>query len=325
VRIAATLALVLGLALAIVLVVWRGFGTIAGAMATLGVGVFLLPLVYAPHLFGIAFSWRHPVPEAQRPRFAVFLHAVWIGFSVETLLPMAGVAAELVKARLLIRAGARTADAASLAVVDLTVQSVMLAVWAAGGVALLALLKAGTSLLWPAVAGAAVLAVATAAFLLVQRAGAFGFLTRSGGRVAGGATRWAGLHAGAADMDRTLRTIHDRPLRLAAACAIRCLTRCALVAELWVAALLMGQPILLSDGAMLIGIVGALRAAAFILPGGWGLQEGGFVMLGGVLGLSPDFALALSLATRARELMLGVPALLVWHFAEGRSLKSLMT
>jgi hypothetical protein len=64
--------------------------------------------------------------------------------------------------------------------------------------------------------------------------------------------------------------------------------------------------------------------AAFVVPGGWGLQEGAYVVLGQMVGLEPEIALALSLATRARELMTGVPALIVWQFIEGRMLKSLL-
>jgi hypothetical protein len=71
---------------------------------------------------------------------------------------------------------------------------------------------------------------------------------------------------------------------------------------------------------MLKSLAGALRGAAFVVPGGWGLQEGSFVLLGGLLGLGPGFMLALSLATRAREVLVSVPGLLAWQHAEGRAL-----
>jgi hypothetical protein len=40
------------------------------------------------------------------------------------------------------------------------------------------------------------------------------------------------------------------------------------------------------------------------------VQEGGYLLLGPLAGLMPDAALALSLAKRARELLLGLPGLL---------------
>src|SRR5262245_23051594 len=107
VRTAAYTAFVLGLATAIALIAWHGFDTVAEAMLTLGAGVFLLPLIYTPHYFGAAGSWSLNFPEGHRPRFPLILRAIWIGIAVETLMPLGGLAAEVVKARLLIRAGTR--------------------------------------------------------------------------------------------------------------------------------------------------------------------------------------------------------------------------
>jgi hypothetical protein len=54
------------------------------------------------------------------------------------------------------------------------------------------------------------------------------------------------------------------------------------------------------------------------------LQEGAYVLLGNLVGVPADIALALSLASRAREIMLGVPALLSWQLIESRGLKGLI-
>ena len=44
------------------------------------------------------------------------------------------------------------------------------------------------------------------------------------------------------------------------------------------------------------------------------------ILVGAALGLGPEFALALSLMKRARELTLGVTGLVVWQSIEGNSL-----
>ena len=62
----------------------------------------------------------------------------------------------------------------------------------------------------------------------------------------------------------------------------------------------------------------AVRGAAFAVPGALGVQETGYVLLAPLAGLTPDVALALSLAKRVRELLLGLPGLLYLHFS-GRS------
>jgi uncharacterized membrane protein YbhN (UPF0104 family) len=64
----------------------------------------------------------------------------------------------------------------------------------------------------------------------------------------------------------------------------------------------------------------AVRSAAFVVPGGLGVQEAGFLLLGTILGLSPEVSLSISLVKRIRELALGVPAILAWQLIEGRRL-----
>jgi putative membrane protein len=323
VRIVATIAFVLGLAAAIALIAWSGFDIVGKAMLALGSGVFLLPLIYAPHYFGAAGSWSLNFPTGRRPAFRKVLRAIWVGIAVETLMPLGGLAAEVVKARLLIRAGTRPADAASLAVVDMTVQIVVLISWALLGFSALIVTGPDETLFWPITTGSIFLALASGTMFYAQYAGLFGKLARYGARMLR-SERWHELVSNAHYLDRTIRSIYARPWRVAAACAIRCTTRGLMAVEIWVAAWLMDHPITASDAVMFIGITCTLRAAAFVVPGGWGLQEGAYVVLGRMIGLEADVAIALSLATRARELMTGIPALVFWQISEGRVLRALV-
>jgi hypothetical protein len=71
-----------------------------------------------------------------------------------------------------------------------------------------------------------------------------------------------------------------------------------------------------SDALLLESLGQAIRAAAFAIPGSLGVQEGGYLLLAPLAGLRPDVALALSLAKRIRELLLGIPGLVFLHFSE---------
>jgi hypothetical protein len=51
-----------------------------------------------------------------------------------------------------------------------------------------------------------------------------------------------------------------------------------------------------------------------------GVQEGRYILLGGLLGIPGEIALSLSLVRRIRELALGVPALIIWQFMEATGL-----
>ena len=71
---------------------------------------------------------------------------------------------------------------------------------------------------------------------------------------------------------------------------------------------------------MLESLAYAIRSAAFFVPAAAGVQEGGYILVGAALGLGPEFALALSLMKRARELTLGVTGLIAWQWFEGHLL-----
>jgi hypothetical protein len=60
-----------------------------------------------------------------------------------------------------------------------------------------------------------------------------------------------------------------------------------------------------------------VRTVAFAIPNAVGVQEGAYVLIGATFGLTPEMALALSLMKRARDLVIGLPALGVWQAVEG--------
>jgi len=189
--------------------------------------------------------------------------------------------------------------------------------WGLIGIVSLIALEAGRDIVVGALAGSALLAAGIAGFIAVQHAGTFGFLARFAGRRRAG-DRWNGLIDNAVALDDTIRALYRARGRIVAATALRLVARLALTAEVWLAAALLGNGITLFEAVMLKSLTGALRGAAFVVPGGWGVQEGGYVVLGALVGLSPEFMLALSLATRARELLIALPGLLAWQHAEGR-------
>jgi len=89
-------------------------------------------------------------------------------------------------------------------------------------------------------------------------------------------------------------------------------------AEVWLILFFLGHPVTLSEAFILESLGQAARSAGFMVPGGLGVQEGGLLLVGGQLGLTPELALSLSLVKRGRELLIGVPGLIAWQIVEGR-------
>jgi uncharacterized membrane protein YbhN (UPF0104 family) len=60
----------------------------------------------------------------------------------------------------------------------------------------------------------------------------------------------------------------------------------------------------------------AARSAGFAVPGALGIQEEGFILVCGLFGVSPDAAIALSMVKRLREVLFGIPGLIIWQWSE---------
>jgi uncharacterized membrane protein YbhN (UPF0104 family) len=89
-------------------------------------------------------------------------------------------------------------------------------------------------------------------------------------------------------------------------------------AETWFALRWLGHPVNFADAIVLESLTQAARSVFFLVPAGLGVQEAGLIGLGHLIGFGPDVALALSLAKRLREVLLGLPTLVVWQVLEWR-------
>ena len=87
-------------------------------------------------------------------------------------------------------------------------------------------------------------------------------------------------------------------------------------AEIWLALRFIGVP--LGFGAVMVieSLLYAVRSVAFAVPNAVGVQEGAYILLGASFGLTPEIGLALSLLKRAREAVIGLPALGAWQLIE---------
>lgn len=307
----------LGLGGLAALVSWQGATTIAAHFGAADWAILLVGLIALPELVFATASWRCLFPDDQRPGFSRLMLAMWMGTSVNLLLPVATIGGEVVKARYLIQRAVPGILAVSSVFVDKTVQASSILVWSLIGLGFLLLGDPPDHIVIGVILGAALLLLGIAGFIAVQRARPFEALTKRALR-RGSSSRWAELVGDAAGLDREIRALYGQPGRLLLSTLLRLCARVVLAGEVWFAAWLMGLPIGFGEAVILKSLGMALRAAGFVVPGGIGLQEGAYVALGLLIGLPPDAMLSLSLASRLRELIAGVPGLLAWQIGEGR-------
>lgn len=306
-----------GFVLLAILIGHQGAADVATAIAVAGWG---LPLVVAYRLVPMladTISWQTLLPHSHRRPFTEMLWMRWIGDAINTLLPVAQVGGELVRARLLNKAGIPGAWAGASIVVDLTTGVLMQMIFALTGVALLLYFGIGADAVFGITVAICVFILLIFGFYLAQRGGMFLSLSRVLERLAGDRD-WLSQLTTAAMLDRTVARMYRRRGRFIKACAWRFLTWMLGAGEVWLAMFFLGYPVSILEAIMLESLGNAIRSTAFLIPGALGVQEGGYILLGSFIGIGAETALALSLIKRVRELVWGVPGLISWQLAEGR-------
>ena len=314
-----SIGLLVGLVLIAGLLVWSGIGQVMTILATAGGSLLLVVLLAPPEIFLGSEAWRRLFSPQHRPSSWQAFRASWMGVSVNTLLPVATVGGEVVKARMLTLAGTPLAEAAAATIVDKTVQAIVTLLWGVVGLLVLARLTPDQGFLMAGLIGSGLLAVGISGFIAVQLSGSFAFLARLSKRLLmrlGGAD----TEESASKFDQAIRVIYRRPGALLAAVGLRLAGQAWLVSEILLTTFLLGQAIGFEEALMLRALISAVRGLSFAIPAGLGLQEGAYVALGALIGLPADLMLALSLASRLREIVPSLPGLLLWQQIEGRRL-----
>ena len=310
------LAALVGLLLASVLIAYNGVGLITGALLSAGWGLLGVALFHLVPLLFSGLAWRVLMGDRGPRNAGLFIWARWIREGVNDLLPVAQIGGQFIGARVLTFHGAKGGAAGASVVVDLTVEVVTQFLFTLLGLVVLVLSgRHGEIIRW-LIAGVVIAVPLIVAFVLVQRWGLSKLIALFQARAAqkGGSSKTAGIE----DLSDNIVAIYRDRRRLLLGGILHLLCWTLGAGEVWLGLYVMGHPIGLLDALVLESLGQAVRSAGFSIPGSLGIQEGGYLLLGGLFGLSPPMALALSLVRRVRDLLLGVPALLVWQLLEGR-------
>jgi len=316
-RIGGGLAALAGFGAIVALTAYQGFAEVGTAMMAAGWGIALVTAFHLVPLAASALAWRAVAGAIAPARLWVFIWARLLREAVNGLLPVAQVGGDVAGARILTFHGCRAPAAGASVLVDLTSEISSQILFTLFGLALL--LADGDRGLaeWVAV-GLAVAVCAVGGFLLAQRWGIFLLLERLLERMAG-YFDWPALGS-LTSLHDTVMAIYRRRSAVIGGVLWHLASWLLGAVEVWLTLLVLGADASFSDALIIESLGQALRSAAFLVPGAYGVQEGGYMLLGVSFGLAPEVALSVSLIKRVRELALGVPALLVWQFLEGRRL-----
>lgn len=305
-----------GLSGLVLLIAYHNLAELGGLLAAVGWGIAIVILAHIPPMMASATAWRAVTRPLWPSGWRVFLWARLVRESVSGILPVTQVGGEVIGARMLTFHGARAVVAGASVLVDLTLEFLTQIVFTLVGLLLLLSIDGSGELLRWALPGVAVAGAAAVGFLLAQRWGVFRLVERLLERLA---LRfgWPALRA-LSDLHETVASLYRNPRAVAAGAAWHFMSWLLGAIEVWLILRFLGADVGF-EGALIIESLGqAVRAAAFLIPGALGVQEGGYLLLGVMFGLAPEVGLSVSLIKRIREIVLGVPALLVWQAIEGR-------
>jgi putative membrane protein len=308
----AALALAAGVIGVVALVIWFGAGAIGAAIAGLGwFGFLALCVAHAPVVALLGIGWRVCLRSVAKASSLSMIWARVLRDAGAEVLPFSEIGGMVIGARAALLAGVPGAEAAASTLVDLTTEAVAQLAFIALGLLALEDIRPGAAIVRPALVGltAGAAFIGLAAFSLRRSQ----WLSRL---VRGGAKRWLTAFG---DVDNALAALSEtteRPWALVASFVLHLLAWLGVALEAWLALWLIGAPISLEGAVAMESLLFASRSLAFFMPNALGVQEGAYALLAPLVGLAPADALALSLIKRARDLVIGAPALLIWQRAE---------
>jgi putative membrane protein len=317
VKLFSVLSAIAGLTLIAALVAYFGVGAVTRSLVAVGWTGF--SVICALHLVLIAImgiAWGALLPGTS---LWVPIWGRLVRDSGSELLPLSQVGGYVLGARAVTLAGVSGTSATASTIVDVTLELFGQLAYTALALSWLLYLRPDAAIAAPVAVGLALAGLLAVAFLAVQRRG-FDLFDRFAHVLGRG---WADkTAAGAAALHVALSNIYGQHARVWVNFLLHLACWIASTLEAWLALRFAGAPLGFATVLVIESLLYAARSAAFAVPNAVGVQEGAYILLGAGFGLTPETALALSLLKRARDLMIGLPALAAWQFLESSHLWS---
>jgi putative membrane protein len=236
--------------------------------------------------------------------------------AINSFFPLAVIGGDVIGARLLAQFSVATNLAVASVLVDIFVQVVCLLVFVLAGVGIVAGLVGDHAVTATALVLLAIAVPAVSGFFLALNFGAFEPAVRW--LIAFGEKRQWSAFGHVADVGGWLQLIWRNYRGLSESFVVHLATVFFGAIEVWIALKFMNHPVGVMEAIAIESLGQGSRSAAFVLPGGLGVQDGAMVAVCALFGVPAEVALAMALIKRVPDLVLGAPSLLGWQALEGR-------
>lgn len=266
----------------------------------LATALIILPVqLVATCLCALSLWWLRPGPS-----FLACLGSRWLRDAGGNLLVFAPGLGEIAGARVLVLAGSASAAAVSASALDVLAETVAQIPFAMLGLFAVPRLWTLSKLRPPALESVALFAILGAGTVLALfRMHRLGWVRALLTRVIGWLTPLREAFAA-------------RGSAMPSAIFLHLLAWASGGFQVFLAVKAIGGRLSLGASFIVESFVYAVRGIFFIVPAGLGVQEASLVAVGLIFGLTADQGLAVSILLRARDLVLGAPALIAWPAVE---------
>lgn len=310
-----------GLALCTGLVIYFGAGEILHALVSVNVWDLLEYIgVQLATLVGLGVCWRVVLPPVHKGSFLLCLWGRAVRDATGEFLPFSQVGGYVLGARVMTLGGVATADAAASTLADITTEFLAQLVFIALGLIVLSHKIPGSNLLLPVSIGLGVAVVLGVGLIVAQVGTGTRLFSALAMRIAGTTEHGAAVQ-NVQRLQAALDHIYKQHHRLAWCAFLHFLCWLGTATASYVGFHALGVPITWLDALCIEAMLHAIMALAFFIPGRVGVQEGAYVLMGGLFGIPPDIAISLSLLRRGRDFVIALPVLIAWQGLEARQLK----
>lgn len=287
---------------------------VAQSMAHVGIGGFVLIVLGGLLEEGALASGLSPLLPRKMPFRDVWM-ARQLRDSAGDILPITQMGGMAAAARALVLLGLEGAEALAVEAADVTTELFAQSLFTLLGVAVsFSILRADATLsplVGAILGGAVLLALGSIGFALLQMRGSRLVEKISLKLISGH------QHHVQAFRD-AIHAIYRHKARVALSVLLHLAGWVSSGLWVWLMLWLMDTHASVWTAIAIAALVEGLRSATVFIPAAIGVQEVGYVTLAPAFGLTPDAGLALSLLSRARDIVVGVPVLLAWQVVEGR-------
>jgi glycosyltransferase 2 family protein len=308
-----------GVLVALCLVSYFGLGNVVSAVGRIGWADFGLIILWQIVLFIVlGAAWDVITPIAGPRRFWVLIWGRMVRDASANCLPFSQVGGFVFGARAVTLHGLEWQTATASTVVDVTAEFLAQIAFACIGLGILLARAPKSGLAVPIEVGIGLAVMACFAFVWLQK-GAAPVFARLGRRIAG---NWfSDAEERVEILQAELGLIYGHAGRLALGFMFHLLGWIGTGMAGWITYRALGVRVDFDDALSIEALLSAAAAMAFLVPVNAGVQEAGYAGLGAIFGIPPELSLGVSLVRRARDIVVGIPVLLIWQWVEVRRMR----